>query len=299
MHLLLHRVYLGFEKMKKSMNKTRYALITGGTSGIGYELAKQAALDGFNLILVARDEEQLQKAASEFSMFSVEVKTIAKDLFNPEAAEEIFQATRNMGISVDLLINDAGQGQHGPFADTDLRRHIEIVNLNIISLMALTHYFLRDMLQRKQGRILQLGSEVSKMPMPLLATYAATKAFVLSFTEALVNELQGTGVTATLLMPGATDTDFFEKADMKKTRVYQEKKLDSPEEVAKAGYAAVMKGDRRIIGKGARKNVLQATITPDPLVAAQNRKLMEPSTKRGRRRVKSSHEPSRRERKRK
>src|SRR5215216_5111972 len=199
-------------KKTSSENKTKYALITGATSGIGYELAKQAAQDGYNLILVARDGEELQKVSTELSNFSIEVKTIVKDLFDEHSARELYEQIRDMGIAVDLLVNDAGQGQYGKFAEANLERNLDIIRLNVISLVSLTYYFLKDMLARNEGKILQLGSEVSKTPMPLMAVYAATKTFVLSFTEALINELKDTGVNMTLLMPGATDTDFFDKA---------------------------------------------------------------------------------------
>jgi short-subunit dehydrogenase len=264
-------------KNKTSPNKIKYALVTGATSGIGYELAKQAAANGFNLILVARDEAELEKVSNEFSKFSIEVEIIAQDLSEENSAAKVYDAVRNLGVSVDVLINDAGQGQHGKFVETDLNRQYEIIHLNINSLVGLTYYFLKDMLARDEGKILQLGSEVSKAPSPLLAVYAATKAFVLSFTEALINEIKDTNVTMTLLMPGATDTDFFDKAQMEDTKVYREEKLDAPEEVAKIAFDALMKGDRRIVGPAGKKNVTMATVTPDNVVANKNRKLMEPS----------------------
>ena len=264
-------------KKNSSTNKTKYALITGATSGIGYELAVQAAADGFNLILVARDEGELAKVSRQLSKYSVEVKTISQDLSEENAAEKIYDDVRNLGISVDVLINDAGQGQHGKFTETDLSRQMEIIRLNVNSLVGLTYYFLKDMLARNEGRILQLGSEVSKAPTPLLAVYAATKAFVLSFTEALINEISDTNVTMTLLMPGATDTDFFDKAGMENTKVYREEKLDSPEEVAKIAYKAMLEGERRVIGPAGRTNVAMAAVTPDHMIANKNRKVMEPS----------------------
>jgi short-subunit dehydrogenase len=264
-------------KSNISANKTKYALVTGATSGIGYELAKQSAANGYNLILVARDESELRKVSKQFSKYSIEVKTIAKDLSKENAAQDVYDAVRNLGISVDILINDAGQGQHGKFVETDLQRQVEIIHLNIISLAGLTYYFLKDMLTRDEGRILQVGSEVSKAPTPLLAVYAATKAFVLSFTEALINEIKDTNVTMTLLMPGATDTDFFDKAQMEDTKVYREGKLDPPEKVAKLAFEALMKGDNRIVGPAGKTNVAMATVTPDNVIAKKNRKIMEPS----------------------
>jgi short-subunit dehydrogenase len=264
-------------KSKDSTNKTKYALVTGATSGIGYELAMQLASDGYNLILVARDEGELKKVSRQFGKFSIEVKTIAQDLSEENAAQTVYDAVRSLGISVDVLINDAGQGQYGKFIETDLSRQMEIIHLNVNSLVGLTYFFLNDMISRNEGRIMQVGSEVSKAPTPLLAVYAATKAFVLSFTEALVNEIKDTNVTMTLLMPGATDTDFFDKAEMEDTKIYREGKLDSPEEVAKIAYKALQKGDRRVIGPAGKTNVAMATVTPDNMVAKKNRKTMEPS----------------------
>jgi len=264
-------------KNKSSENKTKYALVTGATSGIGYELAMQAAADGYNLILVARDEAELNKVSKQFSKFSIEVETIAQDLSEENGAQKVYDAVRNLGISVDILINDAGQGQYGKFVETDLQRQMEIIHLNVNSLVGLTYFFLKDMLARDEGKILQVGSEVSKAPTPLLAVYAATKAFVLSFTEALINEIKDTNVTMTLLMPGATDTDFFDKAQMENTKVYREGKLDPPEEVAKMAFEALIKGDRRVVGPAGKKNVAMATVTPDNLIANKNRKIMEPS----------------------
>ncbi len=260
-------------------NSNGYALITGATSGIGYELAKIIADDGYNLVLVARDQQDLAKVADELSHLSIDVKMIPADLFDPAAPEQVYNQVKSMGIDIEILVNDAGQGQHGKFTETDLRRHVDIIQLNITSLVALTHYFLRDMLKRDHGKILQLGSEVSKMPAPLLAVYAATKAFVMSFSEALVRELKDTGITVTLLMPGATDTDFFDKADMENTKVYREKDLDDPGEVAKLAYDAMKNGDARVLGKAARMNVAMATIMPDAAMAANMEKQMQPSEK--------------------
>jgi len=264
-------------KSKSSTNKTKYALVTGATSGIGYELAKRAAADGYNLILVARDEAELNKVSKQLSKFSIEVETIAQDLSEENAAQTVYDAVRRLGVSVDVLINDAGQGQYGKFVETDLERQMEIIHLNVNSLAGLTYYFLKDMIARDEGKILQVGSEVSKAPTPLLAVYAATKAFVLSFTEALINEIKDTNVTMTLLMPGATDTDFFDKAQMEDTKVYREGKLDQPEEVAKMAFEALMKGERRVVGPAGKKNVAMATLTPDNIIANKNRKVMEPS----------------------
>jgi short-subunit dehydrogenase len=279
--------------MKKVTNKIKYALITGATSGIGYELARQAAKNGYNLILVARDGEELARVAKKFSEYSIEVKTLQKDLFRENAAAEIHEEVHSLGISPDILINDAGQGEYGKFTEADLERNIDIIRLNIISLTALTYYFLKDMLARDSGKILQLGSEVSKTPMPMMAVYAATKAYVLSFTEALINEIKDTGVTMTLLMPGATDTDFFDKAKMEHTKVYREGPIDPPEKLAEIAFDALLKGKRRLVGPAARKNVAKAAVTPDNVIAKNLRKAMKPSDKESKKtRQRPSHRQS-------
>lgn len=182
-------------------------------------------------------------------------------------------------INVDILVNDAGQGQYGNFAEVELQRHLDIIQLNVTSLVSLTHYFLNDMIKRDEGRILQLGSEVSKIPMPLMAIYAATKAFVLSFSEGVIEELKDTNVTMTVIMPGATDTAFFNKAEMEHTKIYRENPFDDPQDVAKLAFEALMSGERRVIGKGARKNVAMAAVTPDSMMAGNMKKQMQASKK--------------------
>jgi short-subunit dehydrogenase len=278
-------------------NRNRYALITGATSGIGFELAKLFAKDSYNLILVARSKQRLQQVTDELKQsFSVEVTPIEKDLFNPGAALELYNEVNEMGIVVDVLVNDAGQGEWGPFVETDLQRDIDIVQLNIISLMTLTKLYLHDMVLRDDGKILQVGSEAGTTPIPLLAVYSATKAFVLSFSAALVNELQDTNITVTALLPGATDTDFFHKAGQEDTVGYREKSLASPEDVAKDGYKALMNGESKIIsGAKTKMHVFMNDLFGPKMSAANNRKMMEPS-KKERGREMPSHQESLEER---
>jgi short-subunit dehydrogenase len=280
-------------------NRNQYALITGATSGIGYELTKLFAKDGYSLILVARNAERLQEVTNEIKQeYSVEITPLAKNLFDRNAAREIYDEVKRMGINVNVLVNDAGQGEWGEFMSNDLERDIDLIQLNIISVLSLTKLFGRDMVNRNEGRILQLGSEASKTIMPLLAVYSATKAFVYAFSVALANELKDTNVTVTVLLPGATDTDFFFKANMQDTTVYKEKRLLSPEDVAKDGYEALMKGETRIIsGSNAMQHVMMGNTMPDKVVAATSRKLMEPSDKDEEEgRTQTQHEPSRIER---
>src|SRR5690606_27104976 len=217
------------------MTTKKYALITGGTSGFGYEFAKLFAQDGFDLILVARSEDRLKAVKGELMSINpdIEIRTLAIDLSRANAPEEVFNETEGQGLEVQVLVNDAGQGEHGNFLDYDLSRDLEIIHLNVISLVSLTKLFLHRMVQRNEGRILQLASIVSKYPSPLMAVYGATKAFVYSFSEALINELKDTDVTMTALLPGPADTDFFHKAGGTDTVVYRESDLSDPAEVAR------------------------------------------------------------------
>lgn len=261
------------------MNSNRYALITGGTSGIGYELAKLFAEDGYNLIIVARDENELNEKSAELSGASIDVITIAKDLFKPEAAFEVYDEVKKRNLTVDVLVNDAGQGQYGLFVEQDIHRLLNIIELNVNSLTVLTHLFLKDMVARNEGKILQLASIASELPGPWQAVYHATKAYVLSFTEALIRELKDSGVTMTALQPGATDTDFFNKAEMQESKI-MDTKLSDPVKVAKDGYEALMKGDDKIVsGFKNKAMVASSNIMPDTMVAAQMDKMQEPRDK--------------------
>lgn len=249
----------------------RYALVTGGTSGIGYELAKLLAKDGYNLILVARQQEGLDKVSQELSlMYKVKVETMSKDLFYPGNAFELVDDIRAKGIQVDVLVNDAGQGQYGEFVDTDIQRELDIIHLNISSLVVLTKSFLKDMVARGEGKILNLSSIAGKMPGPLQAVYHGTKAFVHSFTEAIREEVKDTGVTITSLLPGATNTDFFRKAQMEESKLVQEGHLADPIKVAADGYKALMEGDDMVIsGMKNKFQVGMSDVMPDSTVAAQ------------------------------
>ncbi|SHL23894.1 hypothetical protein SAMN05444266_102563 [Chitinophaga jiangningensis] len=262
-------------------NRNKYALITGATSGIGYELAKLFAADSYNLILVARNEDRLQDIADQLKLaYAVEVTPVAKDLFTVAAAEEIHGLTKKMNIDIEVLVNNAGQGEWGPFVETPLEREIDIVQLNIISLLSLTKFYLQDMVRRNSGKILLLGSEAGATPMPLLSVYAATKAFVISFGAALAEELRDTDITVTVLMPGATDTDFFHKAHQEDTVTYRESELAPPEEVAKDGYDALMKGERKIIsGAKTKMHVWLSDLLGTTAAAKNARKLNEISEK--------------------
>lgn len=250
--------------------KKGYALITGGTSGIGYELAKLFAKDGYNLVIVARDEQGLQTTANELQReYGIGVETISKDLFKRESAFELYNEISQKGITIDVLVNNAGQGQYGEFIDTDINREIDIIQLNIISLVALTKQFLKDMVSRGSGKILNVASIAGKIPGPLQSVYHGTKAFVHSFTEAIREEVKDSGVTITSLLPGATQTDFFAKADMLEAKNVKDKKLDDPADVARDGYEALMSGtDKVISGIKNKMQVAMSNVIPDSMVAA-------------------------------
>jgi uncharacterized protein len=256
----------------------RYALVTGGTSGIGYELSKLLANDGYNLILVARDENDLLRVASEFrQQYSIQVITIAKDLFNRANAFELYHEVKSRNIEVDILINNAGHGHYGEFIDTDLYRELDIIDLNIASVVVLTKLFLKEMVSRRSGKIMNLSSIASKVPGPWQSVYHGTKAFIQSFTEAIRSEVKDSGVTITALLPGATDTDFFNKAGMNESKMVQESKLSDPADVARDGYEALMSGDDMVIsGLKNKLQVAMGNVTPDAMAADKMKKQQEP-----------------------
>jgi short-subunit dehydrogenase len=258
--------------------EAKNVLITGATSGIGYELAKIFAQDGYNLIIVARDQGSLDKTAGELQQqFGINVEVISQDLFKPEGAFELYEKIISKNIPVDILVNDAGQGLYGEFSETDIHRELSIIQLNVSSLVVLTKLFLKDMLQRGGGKILNLSSVASKVPGPLQSVYHATKAFVQSFTEAVRDEVKEKGIVITALLPGATATDFFNKAGMLDAKNVKEGKLADPADVARDGYDALMRGDDMVIsGFGNKMQVAMSSILPDSMVAAKVHKQQEP-----------------------
>lgn len=259
-------------------NKGKYALITGATSGIGLELAKLFARDGFNLIITARDITELDETSELLRAKGVEVWPIAKDLFDREQAFSLYADIKQKGIDVDVLVNNAGQGVYGKFDQTDIDRELAIIDLNIAALVILTKCFLTDMKARGSGRILNLASIASKLPGPWQAVYHGTKAFVLSFTEAVREESSDTGVTITALMPGVTDTDFFNKAGMQDSKAVQdEDDMADPAVVARDGYEALMSGkDKVISGMKNKVQVAMSAVMPDSMVAHQMNEQQKP-----------------------
>jgi short-subunit dehydrogenase len=230
------------------------ALITGATAGIGYAFAQIMAADGYALALVARDQPRLlERARFLENEFKVQVKVLAKDLSNPASAPEIFQQLQRDNFPVSVLVNNAAFGVFGPFAETDLEQELRMMRVNMDAVVQLTKLFLQPMLQRRAGKILNVASTASFQPGPALVLYAASKAFVYSFSCALSVELEGTGVSATVLCPGGTRTEFQKRAGME-----QKEGLFGPMEarrVAEIGYRAMLKG-RPIVVAGWKNKLM-------------------------------------------
>ena len=240
------------------MNSER-ALITGSSSGIGLHLAHEFAQHGHPLVLVAPAQEELDRIAAELrSQHGVEVRAIARDLEQPDSAQEIFDELSRDVVDVHILVNNAGHGFRGKSWELSIEQDISMVRLNIEAALRLTKLFLKPMLQRESGRILNTASVAGFEPGPLLNVYHATKAFMLSWSEALSVELEGTGVSVTALCPGPTDTDFFPKAGMIETRAFQKASVSAPQDVAKAGYEGLMKEELFIVPGGMNKALVAA-----------------------------------------
>lgn len=231
------------------------ALITGASKGIGLELAHIFAASGYDLILVARDHSKLAELAKTLeAKHRTKSLVLALDLGLAETPRKIAQAAQDSGRHVDVLVNNAGFGLLGPFQTTSLDVELEMIQVNLSALVALTKHFLPEMVRRKRGRILQVASTAGFQPGPLMAVYYATKAFVLSFSEALAEELRGTGVTVTALCPGPTASEFQKVAKMQGSRLVGTR-MDSAKMVAQAGYDAMVAGIRIVI-PGARFKLL-------------------------------------------
>jgi short-subunit dehydrogenase len=223
------------------MKGTLNALVTGATVGIGCELAELLASNGYNLALVARDGARLaQRAESLAASHKVRVITLARDLADPASPPAIFQELQEQNFPVSVLVNNAGFGVFGPFAQIDLARDLAMMEVNMASLVQLTKLFLKPMLDRREGRILNVASTASFQPVPYLAIYSATKAFVHSFSCAIALELRGTGVTVTSLCPGGTESEFHERAGIKNP--VRGLRRMSARSVAEIGYKAMMEG---------------------------------------------------------
>jgi short-subunit dehydrogenase len=217
------------------------ALITGASGGIGYELAKLFAYERHNLVLVDKRGEKLNEIAHEFEKeYGIFVKTIVIDLSSATSAEEIFTILQKESIKVDILINNAGFGSYGFFHETDLITEQQMLQVNVMCITSLTKLFLKDMVKQGYGKILNVASTAAFQSGPLMAVYFATKAYVLSFSEAIANELEGTGVTVTALCPGPTSSGFQYTTGMQNAKAASSWRLMDPTTVAKIGYDGLM-----------------------------------------------------------
>jgi uncharacterized protein len=255
------------------------ALVTGASSGIGYALAEQFAANGYDLVITSDDQSQLSEAARALSASSqaTRIETVRADLSTSEGVNALYHAVQRLGQPIDVLAANAGVGVSGDFArETDLDDELRLVHLNVTSQVHLIKLVLGDMIARGSGRVLITSSIAGVFPGPYMAVYAASKAFLRSFGQAIRYELKETPITVTVLMPGPTDTEFFERADMMDTPVAQGTKDDAAD-VAKAAYEALMRGDDHVV-TGAR-NKLQAgvaKIMPDKARAAVHAKQSKP-----------------------
>jgi short-subunit dehydrogenase len=249
------------------------ALITGASSGIGLDLAHLFAEDGHDVVLVARSEDKLRALAEELvTKHGIAAHVVVADLTKAEAPREVFERAP----AVDILVNNAGFGTSGKFAETDLRAELDMIQVNIAALTHLTKLFLPPMLQRGRGRILNVASTASFQPGPLMAVYYATKAYVLSFSDAIGEELRGTGVTVTALCPGPTATGFQKTAELGTEALLKIMRPVSSMDVARAGYRALMRGKRvEVPGMKNKLGVQSIRITPRALATKVVRALQE------------------------
>jgi uncharacterized protein len=239
-----------------------FALVTGGSSGIGLELAKCLAERDFGIILASNNDAKLAEAKAEFGE-TAEVRTVVVDLSNSEGPQRLYDQVAELDVDVEILVNNAGVGVWGSFKTTSLEDEISMIELNATAPVALTKLFLPDLIEREKGRILFTASQASVGPLALAAVYGATKAFVYSFALALREELKESRVTVTALLPGATDTDWFARAGAGHTET-AEGNLADPAEVARAGVAALLSGDDHVVAPfGVKAQVAVSKLLPD------------------------------------
>ena len=251
------------------------AIVTGASTGIGYELAKLCAQNGYDL-LIAADQPAIHDAAKDFQALGAKVDAVEADLATMEGVDRLYAAAN--GRPVGALLANAGHGLGHAFLDQDFSEARHVIDTNITGTIYLIQKVGRDMRARNEGRILITGSIAGFMPGTFQAVYNGTKAFIDSFSFALRNELKDTGVTVTCLMPGATDTEFFERAGMEDTQIGQDKK-DDPAYVAKIGFDAMMKGEGDVVSGWKNKfTTILANVTPAGVLAEQHRKMAEPGS---------------------
>jgi short-subunit dehydrogenase len=252
-------------------------LVTGASAGIGRELARQAAADGHDLVLVARRRERLEELGAELTgAHGGTAHVVPADLADPAAPAAIAAELADKGVEVDVLVNNAGFGSNGRFHELDLSWELKMVQVNIAAQVALTGHFLPGMVQRGRGRVLNIASTAAFQPGPKMATYYATKAFVLSWSQAVAVELQGTGVTLTVHCPGATLSEFTDVAGTGKTRLFTTQQAPSAAEVARHAWAATKRGERVAIHGFANKvGALGARMSPAGIAMSVAQRLNE------------------------
>jgi short-subunit dehydrogenase len=257
-------------------SKEKYALVTGASSGIGYEMAKLFAQDGKNIVVVARSQDRLEKLKTEIENKSgTKVIVLVKDLSKPNAPQEIFSELGKKSINVDVLVNNAGFNVYGEFAGTDWGQEAEMLQVNITSLTQLTKLFLKKMLENKSGKIMNVASGAAFAPLPLSSVYAATKAYVLHFSEALANEVEGTGVSVTCFCPAATRSRFYERANAEDIKMAKGRMMDS-DRAARIGYAALKKGKViKVAGVSTSLICFAPRLAPRSLVTKISRSFLE------------------------
>ncbi|MGA7235561.1 MAG: SDR family NAD(P)-dependent oxidoreductase [Bryobacteraceae bacterium] len=265
--------------MVRDNNNRQFAVVTGASSGIGYELARQFGEHGFDLLIVS-EQEHIKDAARAIEETGAAVESLQADLATYEGVEKLSDAIQDAGRRLDAIAINAGVGISGEFArETDLRDELRLIHLNVVSPVHLAKRILKDMIEAGGGRVLFTSSIAGTMPGPFEAVYNASKAFLTSFAQAVRNELKDTGVTITVLMPGATETEFFRRAGLEDTQLGAGEK-DDPAEVARQGFEALMAGKDHVVA-GSFKNKIQAFaghVLPDPVMADLHRKRSEPGS---------------------
>jgi len=235
------------------------ALVTGASGGIGEELARLFAADGHDLVLLARSRDKLARLSEELAgKHGVGARVVAADLARPEAPREIFEELKGAGVTVDALVNNAGFGSYGLFAETDSQSELDLLQVNVVALTHLAKLFLPGMIARRRGYLMNVASTAAFQPGPLMAVYYASKAYVLSLSEALANECEGTGVVVSALCPGPTETGFVAAAGMGDSKLFDRAVMDA-RTVAAEGYRGLLAGKTLVI-PGFRNNLLARTV---------------------------------------
>lgn len=230
------------------MTKAKIALITGGTSGIGLALAREFAVHGYDLVITSRNMNRLDMIAKQLTdEFQIQVTPIENNLSDHDAPQQLYDKTKNASLEIDALVNNAGFGTQGAFAETDLASELDMIQVNVSALTALTKLFLRDMLQRGSGKIMNIASTAGFQPCPFFAVYFASKAYVLHFTEAIAKELRGRGVTVTALCPGPTETSFAKRAGIEGEGFFREGSVMNVNAVARIGFRGFMRGKTIVV----------------------------------------------------